>query len=144
MRRRIVCILATAVAIAFCYLKSYDISPTHYSLSGWVTDTMPPDNWVGETFIANFDSAAEVQFFVGDIGELGLTYNVNIYEHPDGIDWVARKHNVAAPKGHAWLKFELETPAGVKFLRGKGYIAKVTRPGENAGLDFEHSQPTMS
>jgi len=34
MRRRIVCILAAVVAVAFCYLKPYDISPTHYSLSG--------------------------------------------------------------------------------------------------------------
>jgi hypothetical protein len=101
MRRRIVCILAMAIAIAFCYLKSYDISPTHYSLSGWVTDTMPPDNCVGETFIANFDSATEVQFFVGDVGALGHVYNVDIYDYPDGYIPIAYSYNVAAPaKGH--------------------------------------------
>ena len=70
MRRRIVCILAMAVAVAFCFLTSYDISPTHYSLGGW-TSTNPPNNYVAETFVANFDSAAEVQFFVGDVGALG-------------------------------------------------------------------------
>jgi hypothetical protein len=65
MRRRIVCILAMAIAVAFCFLKSYDISPTHYSLSGWT----PMNGYVAETFVAEFDSAAEVDFFVGDVGE---------------------------------------------------------------------------
>jgi len=128
MRRRVVCILATAVAIAFCYLKSYDISPTHYSLSGWVTDTMPPDNWVGETFIANFDSAAEVQFFVGDVGNPGNTYDVDIYEYPDGIMPVANSHGVVAPKGHTWLRFPMTPYFDQKIVRGQEYKVVVTRP----------------
>jgi hypothetical protein len=57
MKRRIVCCLAMAIAVAFCYLKSFDVAPTHASLSGW-TDSQAPNNWVGTTFIANFDSAA--------------------------------------------------------------------------------------
>jgi hypothetical protein len=59
MTRRVLFVLTTAVAVAFCYLKSFDVAPTLASLSGW-TDSQAPNNWVGTTFIADFDSAAEV------------------------------------------------------------------------------------
>jgi len=117
MRRRIVCGLAMAIAVALCYLKSYEVLPTRASWSGW-TDTIPPNNWVGETFTANFDSITEVQVFVGHVGDTSHHYDVNVYENPSGTNWVARKLNVAAPaQGHIWLKFELETQPGQKFVR---------------------------
>jgi hypothetical protein len=132
MRRRIVCILAMAIAVAFCYLKSYDISPTHYSLSGW-TSVNPPNNYVAETFIANFDSATEVQFFVGDVGALAHYLNVEIRDYATN-DLVANGNPVYPPaKGHVWLSFSMTPYAGRKFVRGREYIVKVTRPGENEG-----------
>jgi hypothetical protein len=92
----------------------------------------PQYGGVAETFIANFDSAAEVDFFVGDVGSLAHYFNVDIYEFPDGYEAVAYSHQVYPPaKGHVWLKFELEAPPGVKFVRGKEYIVRVTRPGGN-------------
>jgi hypothetical protein len=128
MRRRIVCILAMAVAVAFCYLKSFDVAPTHASLSGW-TDTLE-NNWVAETFIADFDSAAEVWWFVGNVGSPGYTYDVDIYEYPDGTVPVAISHGVVAPaKGHVWLQFPMTPYFGQKIVRGKGYRIVVTRPG---------------
>jgi hypothetical protein len=127
MRRRIVCILAMAVAVAFCYLKSFDISPTHYSLSGW-TSMNPPNNWVGETFIANFDSATEVQFFVGDVDFLGFGYYVEVRDYATN-DLVANGNIPAPAKGHVWLSFSMTPYAGRKFVRGKEYKVVVTRPG---------------
>ena len=59
------------------YLKSMEVLPTNYALSGW-TSKAEPNNYVAETFVANFDSAAEVQSFVGGVGALGNTYNVDI------------------------------------------------------------------
>jgi len=44
-----------AIAVAFCFLKSFDVAPTHASLSGWA----PTNGYVAETFVADFDSAAE-------------------------------------------------------------------------------------
>lgn len=65
MRGRIcLAVMMTALA-AFGYLKSYEVSPTRASWSGW-TDTMPPNNWVGQTFIANFDSITGEK--PGDVG----------------------------------------------------------------------------
>ncbi len=52
MRRRIVCILAMAIAIAFCWLRSYEVLPTQAAWSGWV----PEEGYAGQTFTANFDS----------------------------------------------------------------------------------------
>jgi hypothetical protein len=65
MKRRIVCGLAMAVAVAFCFLKSYEVLPTQASWSDWA----PQQGYVGNTFTANFDSACWSDVFVGYVGD---------------------------------------------------------------------------
>jgi hypothetical protein len=143
MRRRIVCILATVIAVAFCYLKTYDISPTHYSLSGW-TDSIAPNNWVAETFIADFDSAAEVWWFVGDVGNPGNAYDVEIKDYETDVV-VAHSYGVVArAKGHVWVPFPMTPVTLQKIVRGKEYKVVVTRPGRNVGLDFRSAGLTIA
>lgn len=68
MRRRIVCGLAMALATAFCFLKSYEVMPTQAAWSGW-TNKSGANNWVGNTFTANFDSICWCDVFLGDTGQ---------------------------------------------------------------------------
>ena len=62
--------MAVTFGLASAYLKSFDVAPTHASLSGTVSGD-PQYGGVSETFIADFDSAAEVWWFVGDVGSPG-------------------------------------------------------------------------
>jgi len=39
------------------FLKSYEVAPTQAAWSAW-TRRDEPANWVGQTFVCNFDSAA--------------------------------------------------------------------------------------
>jgi len=100
---------------------------------------------VGNTFVANFDSITEVQVFAGYVGDTSHRYRVEVRDNATN-DLVAYRYDVPAPtsSGHVWLKFPMIPYAGGKFTRGKEYLLEVTRPGENAGLDFGHSQSTMS
>ena len=140
---RFLVLMAVSLGLASAYLKSFDVAPTHYGLSGTMNGD-PQYGGVAETFIANFDSAAEVHFFVGDVGPLVHYFNVEIRDHETNA-LLAYSDPVYPPaKGHVWLHFPMTPDYGQKIVRGKEYVAKVTRPGENAGLDFEHSQPTMS
>ena len=79
MKRRIACGLAMAVAVAFCFLESYEVTPTQAAWSGW-THVASPNNWVGNTFTCNFDSAVEVQVFLGDTGhgDSGTQYLIRL------------------------------------------------------------------
>jgi hypothetical protein len=129
MKRRIVCCLAMAIAVAFCFLKSYEVLPTQASWSGWA----PQQGYVGNTFTANFDSICYCEVFIGYLGANPTNpFDLDVYEYPGGIDPVASAHNVVADKYHDWLMFNLSTASGKKFVRGKEYLLKVTRPDDSA------------
>jgi hypothetical protein len=64
--RRLLVLMAVALGVASAYLKAFDVGPTRYSLSGTM-DGRPVYGGVGETFIAQFDSAAEVDVFIGEV-----------------------------------------------------------------------------
>ena len=141
MQRRIVCILAMAVAIAFCFLKSYEVTPSQATWSGW-THLAGPNNWVGNTFVANFDSICWADVFVGYKGaSLTNTYDLNVYEYPDGVNPIAYAQGVPATQEHYWLKFNLTTVSGQKFTRGRTYVAKVTRPNDSINYYWAESIP---
>jgi hypothetical protein len=57
--RRLIVLMAVALGMASAYLKAFDVAPTHYDLSGTISGD-PQYGGVAETFIAQFDSAAEV------------------------------------------------------------------------------------
>jgi hypothetical protein len=126
---------------AFAFLRSVDIGPVKASWSGKVWGD-PQYGGIAQTFTANFDSVAYCELFIGDVGDTGHHYNADIYEYPDGIDPVASAHNVAAPaRGHVWLKFELQTPTGQKFARGKHYLVSFTRPDDSIQFYYNCDDP---
>jgi hypothetical protein len=137
MRRRVLCLLVTVVAVAFCWLRSYEVTPTQASWSGWV----PQNGYIGETFTANFDSITEVQFFAGSLGASPSTpFEVEVRDYVTN-DRVAYNDGVAAAREHSWVKFPMTTPSGTKFVRGRQYILKVTRPGDSINYYYSHGDP---
>jgi hypothetical protein len=68
MRNRICLAVLVTALTAFGYLKSVEVLPTQASWSG-STDTMPPNNWVGQTFVADFDSICYCDVFIGYVGD---------------------------------------------------------------------------
>jgi hypothetical protein len=144
--KRLLIIAVAMFGLASAYLKSYEVTPTQASWSGWARGD--PQYGVGNTFVANFDSITEVQFFVGYVGDTSHHYNIEVRDYASNT-LVAYRYYIAAPtaSGHVWLKFDMQTQTGQKFVRGREYVLRVTRPGENgenAGLDFECSESTMS
>jgi len=122
--------MAASLGLASAYLKSFDVAPTHAALSGTVSGN-PRTGGVGETFVADFDSAAEVDVFIGDLGPVNYSFDVEIKDSADVV--VAHSYGVVAPKGHTWVPFPM-TPVvdpwtgPKKIVRGKGYRVVVTRP----------------
>ena len=56
---RLLVLMAVSLGLASAYLKTFDVAPTRASLSDTVSGD-PQGGGVGETFVADFDSAAEV------------------------------------------------------------------------------------
>jgi hypothetical protein len=110
--------------------RSYEVTPTSPAWSGTVWGG--EDYGVAQTITANFDSVCYCELFVGFVGDTSHHYDVNIYEYPNGANWIARKLDVPVDRDHKWLRFDLETQTGQKFVRGKTYIVKYTRPGDSA------------
>jgi hypothetical protein len=53
---------------------------------------------------------------------------------------------VTMPSFASWQgpRFPMAPNFGQKIVRGRDYLLKVTRPGEDAGLDFESPETTFS
>jgi hypothetical protein len=126
--RRLLLLLFAFVSTAFPWLKSYDVPPTLAAYSGKVRGD--EDYGVGQTITANFDSAVEVQLFVGDTGASHAAVAVEIREYATNTR-VAYNTGVPQTKSHYWLKLPLTPDQGQKFVRGKTYIVKYTRPGDS-------------
>jgi len=130
MRGRICLAIALMTVTAFGWLRSYEVLPTQANWSGW-TNVHEPNNWVGNTFTANFDSICYCDVFLGDTGQSHAAVKVDIYEYPNGVTPIAYNDGVAQTKSHVWLTLPLTTESGQKFTRGKEYLLKVTRPGDS-------------
>jgi hypothetical protein len=136
MRRRICLAVLMTAFVALAYLRSYEVAPTQANWSGW-TNVHEPNNWVGNTFIANFDSICRCDVFIGQVGDTSHHYRVDVYDVENPTVPVAWRYDVAAPiQGHIWVKFELQTASGQKFTRGKEYLVKVTRPGDSVNYYY--------
>jgi|WetSurMetagenome_2_1015567.scaffolds.fasta_scaffold663087_1 hypothetical protein len=114
MRRRICLVVLVTALTAFGYLRSYEVTPTQASWSGWV----PEEGYVGQTFTANFDSICYCDVFLGDTGHSHAAVKVEVRTYPDG-DLIAQNNGVAQTRSHVWLNFPLTTEPGQKFIRGK-------------------------
>jgi sugar lactone lactonase YvrE len=125
--KRLLLLMAVCVGVSLAYLKAYEVTPTQATWSGKV-DGDPEYGGVGNTFTANFDSLAEVQFFAGDVGG-GGQYRATVTEWPGGT-LITQSALASARSSHTWVKFDTWTIYG-KFVRGKEYLLKVTRPGDS-------------
>jgi hypothetical protein len=133
--RNCILVLAAAATVAFGYLRSYEVTPTQAAWSG-LTHVAGPNNWVGNTFTCNFDSAVKVQIFLGDTGRSHAAVAIEVREYPNGAVPIAYNGGVAQSESHDWLRLPLTTVSGRKFVRGKTYIAKVTRPNDSINYYF--------
>jgi hypothetical protein len=122
--KRLLLLIAVCFGVSLAYLKAYEVTPTQANWSGKV-DGDPLHGGVGNTFTANFDSAVEVQVFVGDTGQSHAAVKVDIYEYPNGVTPVAYNDGVAQTKSHVWLNFPLTTVSGQKFVRGDTYMGEI-------------------
>jgi hypothetical protein len=66
--KRIIALLLVCIGMALPYLKSMEVEPTRADWSGW-TNWQAPNNWVGNTFVANFDSICWCDVFIGYVGD---------------------------------------------------------------------------
>ena len=119
----VVVMLALVTGMAQGYLKPYEISPTRANWSGWT----PRDGYIAQTVTCCWDSMVALDLFVGQCPDTH-SFNVDVYEYPDGSEWIARKHGVRPSGSEKWLRFDLETHAGQEFVRGKEYIVRIFRP----------------
>jgi len=119
------------------YLKSYEVTPTRANWSAWTAR----DGGVGQTIVCNFDSAVEVHLFVGYLGASPSTpFKADIYEQSSG-DWIAYNEGEQALQDHCWLRMPLTTRPGQKFVRGKQYLVKFTRPGDSIQFYYDPNNP---
>jgi len=115
--KRLLILMAAILGLASAYLKSYEVLPTQATWSGWA----PEEGYVGTTFTANFDSIAEVQVFVGHVGDTSHHYNVEVKDYATG-DLIAHKYGVPGPtsEGHDWLRFAMTPDQRRQVHVGKG------------------------
>jgi len=128
--KRLLTLVAAIIGLASAYLRSYEVLPTQANWSGWAQGDQ--QHGVGTTFTANFDSIAEVQVFIGHVGDTSHRYNVEVRDYATN-DLIAHKYGVPGPtsEGHVWLHFAMTPDGSGKFTRGKEYVLKVTRPGDS-------------
>jgi hypothetical protein len=67
--------------------------------------------------------------FVGHVGDTSHYYKVDVYESQNGAH--VAYNDGKRGQDHHWLNFPLTTVSGQKFVRGKEYLLKVTRPGDS-------------
>jgi len=139
--KRLLILMAAFLGLASAYLKSYEVTPTQASWSGWARGGS--QYGVGEQFTANFDSITEASMFCGVRGDTSHHYNIEVRDNATN-DLVAHRYGVPAPssQGHVWLHFAMTPDGAGKFTRGKQYLLTVTRP--NADLDSQNPRLTMS
>lgn len=99
--------------------RAYFIEPKEAN-SGWC----PHGGNVGQTFVANVDSIAHVEWFVGELSTEGK-YEFNILE--DGLPFCQGEADVPA-RGWQWVKCSTFT-GGLRFTKGKEYLLKVSHDG---------------
>lgn len=125
--RRLLLLLFMFVSTAFPWLKSYDAPPTLAAYSGKV-DGDPQYGGVGQTMTCCWDSVKEIHLFTGSPGA-GGDYNVEVRDYETN-ELVAHQYNATPAGDHRWLEFD-SLQADGKFVRGREYLVKFTRPGDS-------------
>jgi hypothetical protein len=134
--KRLLVFVAAFLGVASAYLKSYEVTPTLPNWSGWAQGDL--QHGVGQVFTANFDSICEVSLFTGTLSS-GANYRLDVYD-VETNELVAYQYNKAPTGDHTWLRFTSITPDG-KFVRGKEYLLKVTRPNDSINYYYNGTDP---
>jgi hypothetical protein len=114
--KRVIALLLVCIGMALPYLRSVEVLPTRADWSGW-TRRAEPNHWVGNTFVANFDSLAEVALFTGSLGS-GAYYELRVRDE-ETDDLVAHQYNVAPVGNHQWLRFHNIIPDGKRHIQAR-------------------------
>jgi hypothetical protein len=104
--------------------RVYDIEP-YRNCNGWSPQGPPTTAYIGQTFVAICDSFVWVDMFIGQkcIHPDG-NYHVEIWEYPTG-DRIAYGET-AAIADYSYAHIPLTMQTGVKIIKGKQYILKIT------------------
>ncbi|MEO0079770.1 MAG: hypothetical protein ABIK44_03735, partial [candidate division WOR-3 bacterium] len=137
--RRLFLLLIAFVSAVFPWLKSYEVQPVKAAWSGKVSGD--EDYGVGQVITCNFDSICYCELFVGYLGQNSQNkFRAEVWEVNGPL--VARKYDVNPPDhDHKWLRFNLEPVPGQKFMRGKQYLVKFTRPGDSIQFYYDMRDP---
>jgi hypothetical protein len=126
-------LLVLCAAVSEGLVQAYSVAPITAQWSGKVRgDENHP---ISQLVTCNFDhldgaSGGYVEFFAGSVGN-GGSYNLDVYDAEGGL--VASHHGVAA-KEHNWVRFGgLVLQPGESFSKGKRYLFKFTRSGQDSG-----------
>ncbi|MFO7674689.1 MAG: hypothetical protein R6X12_00005, partial [bacterium] len=119
-----------APTILLAGMKFYEVVPYRNYIG--LTDSVPPNNQISQTFINVADSLTEVSLWVGDTFS-GGRYHVVI---KDGNTEIASKLNVPAQRMWGWVHFDLEM-TDAKLTRGRTLTATFTREG-GAPISFAY------
>jgi hypothetical protein len=130
-RLRLILMLAAACGSASALVNAYSAAPRTAQQSGWT----PQYGSVSEILTCCWDSlggtaGGYVELFQGDTGR-GGSYDLNVYEYPDGVLPIASQVGVHARAGHTWLRFDDLTVSG-PFVKGRKYEFKFTRSGSDS------------
>jgi hypothetical protein len=142
-----VVITLMAVSMASGNLRAYAIDPVRADWSGKADPR--PDYGVSEVITCNFDeldtaAGGYVELFVGDYHDT-TSFNLGIYEYPDGVLPMASALGQHPTKGHSWLRFPVVTASGQSFTKGKRYEFKFTRSGSDSiQYYYQGGNPALS
>ncbi|MBN2464638.1 hypothetical protein JXD38_03310 [candidate division WOR-3 bacterium] len=133
--KRTIALLLACIGLAFPLVVGYHVEPVKAQWSGW-TSRPPPNNAVSEVITCNFDeldtaAGGYAELFVGDFHDT-TSFNLNIYEYPDGVQPIASALGQHPTRGHTWLRFPVVTASGQSFTKGKKYEFRFTRSGSDS------------
>ncbi len=128
----IIAVLVPDMALGL--LRAYAVDPFKAQWSGWTRR----NDTVSQTITCNFDSVVEVALFTGFLGA-GMNYNLEVR------DWqtkelIAYQYSVPPVGNHQWLRFTSIISDG-KFVRGKRYLVKFTRPADSIHYYYDMRDP---
>lgn len=111
-----------APAILLAGMKFYEVVPYRNYIG--LTDSVPPNNQISQTFINVVDSLEKVSIWVGDVGN-GARYFVEIRDHENTL--IASGDSSPGTSSWRWLDINLSSESNVKPVRGKTYKAVISR-----------------
>ncbi len=120
--------------MALGLLGAYNVEPVKAQWSGWTRRNEP----VSQTITCNFDSLVEVALFTGFPGT-GRNYDLQVRDWETN-ELVAHQYGVPSAGDHQWLRFTSIIPDG-KFVRGKRYEFRFTRPGDSIHYYYDMRDP---